>query len=154
MLPLFVAEALWPDFHRLTEFRPVLCVGFGGYDKAQLQQILRRDARGIVSAAAAQPQRSGSSSLGGRAAAAAASASAPGGSGDGGGGDGGGMAAFEAFLPLFVDFFSEVCRDLRELRFLCGEVFRSWMLPVRREGHLHLRTYLPTHTPAPHSWHP
>lgn len=98
VLPIFVAEALWPDFYRLTEFRPVMCVGFGGYDKTQLTAILRRDARSIVAAASRPDGRGGD----------ARSASA-----DGTDGHAGGMTAFEAFLPLFVDFFSEARRGRR-----------------------------------------
>ena len=58
VLPIFVAEALWAGggagFHMLTQFRPILCVGFGGYDKPQLSAILKRDAPRLV---AACPQR-------------------------------------------------------------------------------------------------
>ena len=125
VLPVFVAEALWAGggskFHMLTQFRPILCIGFGGYDKPQLSTILKRDAPRLVAAAA----RGG------------------GGGGGGGGARGNGAhppaaaadvaAAFEAFLPLFVDFFSEVtlpltltlpdpnqvCQDLLELRHTC-----------------------------------
>ena len=127
VLPVFVAEALWAGggskFHMLTQFRPILCIGFGGYDKPQLSTILKRDAPRLVAAAA----RGG------------------GGGGGGSGARGNGAhppaaaadmaAAFEAFLPLFVDFFSEVCQDLLELRYMCAEVFHQWLLPVR-EGRL------------------
>ena len=52
VLPVFVAEALWAGggskFHMLTQFRPILCIGFGGYDKPQLSTILKRDAPRLV----------------------------------------------------------------------------------------------------------
>jgi len=40
-------------------------------------------------------------------------------------------AAFASFVPIFVQFFWEICRDLHELQHLCRQVFAEWMAPVR-----------------------
>ena len=38
--------------------------------------------------------------------------------------------AFESFVPLFVDTFSEVCRDTHELRYLCRQLFPVYVQPA------------------------
>ena len=39
--------------------------------------------------------------------------------------------AYRDFLPIFVAYCWEICRDLNELRHLCRITFHHWMQPVR-----------------------
>ena len=49
-VPLFVAEALWHDFHLSSGFANVVPVSFAGYSKPQLVAILCRDAPAALAA--------------------------------------------------------------------------------------------------------
>ena len=39
---------------------------------------------------------------------------------------------FAHFVPLFIQYCWETCRDVRELRHLCKSTFEEWMRPVRQ----------------------
>jgi len=39
--------------------------------------------------------------------------------------------AFDLFVPLFIQFFWEICRDVHELRHLAKQIFAQWMQPIR-----------------------
>jgi len=42
-------------------------------------------------------------------------------------------AAYRDFLPLFIAYCWEICRDLHELRYLCRAAFYQWMQPVSKQ---------------------
>jgi len=39
--------------------------------------------------------------------------------------------AFANFVPLFIDYYAEICTDVHELRYQCWQAFSNWLKPVR-----------------------
>ena len=116
-VPLFVAEALWHDFHLSSGFANVVPVSFAGYSKPQLVAILCRDAPAALAALG------GGNHGGGR------RGSSSGGS-SGGGAAAVDEAAFRAFAGHVVEYFADLCRDVQELRYQCRELFPTFVEPI------------------------
>jgi len=51
VLPIFVSEALWPNYLSTTDFRRLTPVLFRGYSKAQLTTVMKRDVSAIAGTA-------------------------------------------------------------------------------------------------------
>ena len=116
-VPLFVAEALWHDFHLSSGFANVVPVSFAGYSKPQLVAILCRDAPAALAA------------LGGGGSGGRRRSSGSGGS-SGGGAAAVDEAAFRAFAGHVVEYFADLCRDVQELRYQCRELFPTFVEPI------------------------
>ena len=160
VLPIFVGEALWGDFQRVTEGDPrVIHFGFKGYSLEDLGEVLKRDVHAVLpgernsirqklehQAAAADGGRAGAGSSSGPPAPPAALPAAPSSSAAPPAGVQSVSAppravhhdAFETFVTSFVDTFTDVCRDTHELRYLCRQLFPVYLQPAA-DGEVGLR---------------
>ena len=133
VLPIFVGEALWPDFQVICDGGPrVVHFYFAGYGKSGLKRLLQRD----VDAVLTEPTRKkiaarASEAVDAAAEAAATTALAVGeASSEAAAPRPAHAEAYDAFVALVVDLFSEICRDTHELRHICRQLFPAYVQPV------------------------